>query len=147
MSTRSRIAVALPDGRFISIYCHQDGCPDGVGQFLCEHYGNAMLAKALVDLGDLSRIRQRLAPPEGIAHTFDKPLSCVTVAYGRDRRDKGTDPVHSVNFTALLAAADQCNAEYLYVFQDARWRFVAVPWIKGATMPTEDDLVNVELAA
>ena len=111
MSTRSRIAVVLPNGRFISVYCHQEGYPEGVGWMLAEHYGTAELALALVALGDLSRLRQRLAPPEGIAHTFDNALACVTVAYGRDRKDKGAGAVRSVNFTALVATADQHNAE------------------------------------
>ena len=147
MSTRSRIALALPNGRYSSIYCHWDGYPGGVGAKLASYYGTTELATALVALGDVSSLRQRLAPPEGISHTFDNPHCCTTQAYGRDRGDKGTGALRSANFTALLAAANLCDAEYLYVFQDDRWRFVSVPWIKGATMPTEGGLVEVEVAA
>ena len=147
MSTRSRIALALPNGCFASIYCHWDGYPGGVGARLTEHYSSAELATALIALGDISSLRQRVAPPEGAAHTFADPHCCTTQAYGRDRGDKGTSAVRSVNFTALLAASTQCDAEYLYVYSDGRWSFVAVPWVKGAAMPTEVDLIEVEVAA
>ena len=147
MSTRSRIAVALPYGRFSSIYCHQDGYPEGVGQVLAEHYATKDQALALLTLGDISRLRQRLTPPDGVVHTFDKPLSCITVAYQRDRGDKGTRAVRSSNFTALVAAAGECNAEYLYVFQEGRWQYVNVPWFTCAPLPTEADLIDVGVTA
>ena len=147
MSTRSRIALALPDGRFLSIYCHWDGYPAGVGAKLASYYGTTELVTALLALGDVSSLRQRLAPPEGISHTLDNPHCCTTQAYGRDRGDKGTGALRSANFTALLAAANLCDAEYLYVYSEGRWRVVAVPWVKGAIMPTEDDLINVDVAA
>ena len=147
MSTRSRIAVALPNGRFSSIYCHQDGHPKGVGQVLVEHYGSTERALALVTLGNLSRLRQQLAPPNGVVHTFDKALSCTTVAYGRDRGDKGTGALRSNNFTALVAAASQCNAEFIYVLQADRWQVVPVPEFDCAPLPTEADLTDVEVTA
>jgi hypothetical protein len=147
MSTRSRIALALSDGRFLSIYCHWDGCPAGVGAKLASYYGTTELVTALVALGDVSSLRQRLAPPEGISHTFDNPHCCTTQAYGRDRGDKGAGTLRSPEFTALLAASAQCDAEYLYVFQNEHWRVVSVPWVKGAPTPLETDLVEVEVAA
>lgn len=147
MSTRSRIAVALSNGRFSSIYCHQEGHPRGVGQVLVEHYGSIERALALVALGDLSRLRQQLAPPNGAVHTFDKALSWTTVAYGRDRGDKGTGALRSNNFTALVAAASQCNAEFIYVLQAGRWQVVSVPWLNCASIPTDADLIDVEVAA
>jgi hypothetical protein len=34
MSTRSRIAVEVEDGKVLSVYCHSDGYLDGVGKAL-----------------------------------------------------------------------------------------------------------------
>ena len=59
---------------------------------LLEHYNTPELATALVDLGSLSMVRERLAPDEGETHRFDKPVrhgpkGGITTAYHRDRGD------------------------------------------------------------
>lgn len=59
---------------------------------LLEHYNTPELATALVDLGSLSMVRERLAPDEGEMHGFDTPVrhgtkGGVTTAYHRDRGD------------------------------------------------------------
>ena len=63
-----------------------------LGKMLLEHYNTPELATALVDLGSLSMVRERLAPDEGETHTFDTPVrhgtkGGVTTAYHRDRGD------------------------------------------------------------
>ena len=63
-----------------------------LGKMLLEHYNTPELATALVDLGSLSMVRERLAPDEGEMHTFDTPVrhgpkGGVTTAYHRDRDD------------------------------------------------------------
>jgi len=40
MSTRSRIAVELEDGKVLSVYCHWDGYPEGVGSDLINMFPN-----------------------------------------------------------------------------------------------------------
>jgi hypothetical protein len=40
MATRSRIAVELEKGRVISVYCHNDGYIDGVGERLMDKFPN-----------------------------------------------------------------------------------------------------------
>lgn len=47
--------VAL-DGDYISIYCHWDGYPSGVGEALFNHYNNYVASRNLVCLGDLSSL-------------------------------------------------------------------------------------------
>lgn len=59
---------------------------------LLEHYNTPELATALVDLGSLSMVRERLAPDEGETHRFDTPVrhgpkGGITTAYHRDRGD------------------------------------------------------------
>ncbi len=53
MSTRSTIAVQLPNGKIKAAYCHFDGYPDCVGRALVNFYKTAKAASALVKQGDI----------------------------------------------------------------------------------------------
>lgn len=74
MSTPSFIGVLCKEGIIKFVYCHSDGYPSYLGKMLLEHYNTPELATALVDLGSLSMVRERLAPDEGETHRFDKPV-------------------------------------------------------------------------
>lgn len=92
MSTQSFIGVLCKEGIIKFVYCHSDGYPSYLGKMLLEHYNTPELATALVDLGSLSMVRERLASDEGEMHTFDTPVrhgpkGGVTTAYHRDRDD------------------------------------------------------------
>ena len=92
MSTPSFIGVLYKEGIIKFVYCHSDGYPSYLGKMLLKHYNTPELATALVDLGSLSMVRERLAPDEGETHTFDTPVrhgpkGGVTTAYYRDRGD------------------------------------------------------------
>ncbi len=142
MGTRSRIAFPSTGGRFKSIYCHWEGDTSGVGKVLVEHYASAARAKALIKVGDISTLRARLAPTKGVLHTFENPVCDTTVVYGRDRGDKDCHALTSNNFSALVFAAGECNAEYVYVFTDGKWLYTPVPWIRGVPPPTTSDLLE-----
>jgi len=143
MSTRTRIALALPNGKFKSIYTHWDGYPKHHGSILREHYSTPDRVTSLLALGDLSRLAPKLAPPAGQPHSYSEPFDGVCVAYRRDRGDEGVSAKTSVNFTALVALALEWNAEYLYVFSGDRWQFVPVSWAAGAPMATVEQLQQV----
>jgi hypothetical protein len=143
MSTRARIALAMTNGKFKSIYVHKDGYPEGVGSMLVQHYGTAPKVQALLKLGDISRLGPALSPSAQQSHSFCSPALGVTVAYKRDRGDKETAALTSINFTALAAAAADCNAEYIYALAANRWLFTPIPWINGVAMPVELDLREV----
>lgn len=92
MSTPSFIGVLCKEGIIKFVYCHSDGYPSYLGKMLLEHYNTPELATALVDLGSLSMVRERLAPDEGETHRFDTPVrhgpkGGITTAYHRDRGD------------------------------------------------------------
>ena len=144
MSTRARVALALPNGKFKSIYVHKDGYPEGVGAVLARHYCSTKLVKSLLALGDLSRLTPELAPTKGKAHDFGNPSAGVTVAYGRDRGDKGTVAITSFNFTALAAATAECNGEFLYVFEKGEWSFTPVSSEGGTALPIDTQLKLVQ---
>ena len=56
MATRSLIAVQNADGTFLSIYCHWDGYPRGVGVDLLNEHNSEQAARALMEHSDLSTL-------------------------------------------------------------------------------------------
>ncbi len=144
MGTRSRIAFPSTGEQFKSIYCHWEGNPAWVGKVLVEHYASAARAKALIKVGDISTLRARLAPAKGVVHTFENPVCDTTVAYGRDRGDKDCQALTSNNFSALVFAAGECNAEYVYVFADGKWLYTPISWLSGVPLPVASDLREVQ---
>lgn len=106
MSTRSRIARRLDDGRYRSIYCHFDG--DLVGDILRTHYSSEEHARMIVNHGDLSIIK-----PDAI-DTY---------------RDRGEDwhlvsPKESSDLQQLIGLAWETGAEFIYYWQDGGWQTV-----------------------
>ncbi len=118
MSTRSRIAVANPDGTFSSIYCHFDGYPEGVGTVLRDHYKDPGKVSALMLLGDISSLGSEV----GDKHSFDdRSNRSWTTAYGRDRGETGAEGAISKDFEELCELTRECGGEYLYVFKGGSW--------------------------
>jgi len=117
MATRSLINVECSDNKVRSIYVHWDG--DSHLPILKKHYNSQEDAEALISLGDLSSLNERLSPRMGERHSFDKPLSDVCVAYGRDR---GEDDCEAREFDSLEAARkqDRCQA-FIYEWQNGKW--------------------------
>lgn len=112
MSTNANISVKI-GGIYKTIYLHWDGYPDTALVTLKAHYGNYNSAEALVKMGDISELHEKINPTEGSEHTFEKAEKGVCVFYTRDRGEsgcgytKGTSP-----------AKDQ---EYNYVFEEGEW--------------------------
>ena len=119
MGTRSRIGVMHGD-KLKSVYCHWDGYLAHNGQILQEHYDSAK-ANNLVALGDLSTLRENVMVPDGVDHSFEKPLAGITVFYGRDRGESGTDFKVAYMFEEFLEQCDNCAAEYYYIIKDGVW--------------------------
>jgi hypothetical protein len=119
MGTRSRIGVMHGD-ICKSVYCHWDGYLEHNGRILQEHYDSAK-ANNLVALGDLSTLRENVMVPDGVDHSFEKPLAGITVFYGRDRSETGTDFKVAHTFEEFLEQCDNCAAEYYYIMKDGVW--------------------------
>lgn len=125
MSTRSTIAMRLPDNLIHAIYCHNDGYLEGVGATLCRAYTDPAKVRALIELGALSRLGEELEPAPGKPHTFDHPQENLTVAYHRDRHeplDPGRSYSHIDDYVRDAPAF--YDAEYLYFFENGDWRFI-----------------------
>jgi hypothetical protein len=118
MSTHSAIVEKTATG-YRGIYCHWDGYPEGVGATLKKHYTDPVKVSALIDLGDISCLREEVAPTKGMVHSFNSPREDVTVAYGRDR---GEDGIETKTGATLKEVVDQIDYEYIYLFENEKWR-------------------------
>lgn len=108
MSTNAAIAIKEKGGYSV-IYNHWDGYPEYVGTLLHAHYRSEVKVRRLIDLGNISSLRERVEPRKGDIHTFDKPLDDVTVAYARDRGEE----------KQIFRTTDLSNipfGEFLYVY-------------------------------
>ncbi len=117
MSTRSLIAVEDTDKSIRSIYCHFDGYPEGVGLTLITHYTTPERVEALLALGPLSGLGDKLSNDDPEPNARD-----VCAAYHRDYGEELQKPTVWNNTTEILAKARaRFWAEYIYLFRDGKW--------------------------
>lgn len=83
---------------------------------LTEHYNTAEKLKALLALGDISILGERLAPDADEPHSFEKPAEGVTVAYHRDRGEPLEKAQHHDSVDALKAS--ERDIEWYYLFDE-----------------------------
>jgi hypothetical protein len=117
MGTRSAIGV-MHGNKAKVVYCHWDGYVDYNGRMLQEHYTSAK-ANHLVALGGMSSLKPNVEIPEGVEHSFEKPAEGITVFYGRDRGESGSE------FQVCFSDAEMFDkfgwCEYFYIMQDGVW--------------------------
>jgi hypothetical protein len=118
MATRSRIGVMMDDNTIKQVCCHWDGYIEGAGLTLIENYDSIELAKELINLGDISSLRREISTDE--PHSFDNPADGVTVFYGRDRGDSGTQPAF-VSMDEWLSVEFSSFIDFYYLFNDGQW--------------------------
>lgn len=135
MATRSAIGIEQPDGTVIGIYCHWDGYLDHNGRILVAHYSgaeNAAKRSALMELGDLSSLREEI----GEKHDFDGPAwgtpeyqtwrdryGKMCLAYGRDRGEQTAASVVYPNRQAFQAGFRHSGIEYFYLWSGNQWLY------------------------
>ena len=120
MSTNAFIGIG-ENNSITYIYNHSDGYVEYLGRMLLEHYSSEEKAKALVELGDVSDVKEKLAPAEGTIHSFDydKRQEGVSVFYGRDR---GEDWEFVKPITIQNTVFDEHQYyNYLYDVEEGRW--------------------------
>ena len=122
MSTNSRIGILHEDGTTETIYCHWDGYPDHQMPILTEHYNTAEKVKALLALGDISILGERLAPDADEPHSFEKPAEGVTVAYHRDRKEPPQPAVTHKSVVSLMSA--DWGIPYYYLFDERTGQWI-----------------------
>ena len=102
MSTRATIACANEDGTFQATYLHYDGYPEHAGVILNQRFNSIDLVSALLAGGDLRSLTSEAGGPEYLA--------------------RARPPKHVCDTRSLLEFACNCDANYLYVFQNQTWQ-------------------------
>jgi hypothetical protein len=115
MGTRSTLSTMV-DGQAIGVYVHWDGYPEARIPLLLNHYNSQEDAEALVALGSISSLRERIAPNEDEVHTFDESIKDVTIAHHRDRGDE-------LEQYKGKTKDDVCDEEWYYHFEDGEWLY------------------------
>ena len=69
----------------------------------------------LIALGDISCLEEEVDIPNGVEHSFEKPHEGITVAYHRDRGERGCER----RTTTLKQFAK--DIEYAYLYKDGKW--------------------------
>lgn len=119
MATRSTISIKeineFGNEQYKTIYCHWDGYPTNNGAILLEHYTTADKVNELISLGDISSLRENVAPSETQEHSFDKPLNDVVIAYHRDRGEE-------LSIDTAYTKKGIKGQEYDYLFEDGVWK-------------------------
>lgn len=101
MSTRARIAYCQADDMVVSINLYRDGTLDVAGETLTKHYDTLTKIKNLFKIGNLLDLD--VTPERSVAATPHR----VPMIY------------RSIN--ALLAAPENEDFDYLYIWQDGQW--------------------------
>lgn len=104
MGTRSLIAVAGETG-IAYAYCHYDGYLAGVGHKLLEAYNTLEDALDVVNVGYISSLKYSLE--DTIEDAVHKDESAKIVS----------------TYSDLLDEADDCCAEYIYMWEDGLWKY------------------------
>ena len=125
MSTRAMIGMKMPDGSVEAIYLHNDGYVMHTGYTLATFYNTEEKVRALLELGELSAIGERLAPAPNEPHSFASPSEGVTIYYYRDRGEGLRPTSRYANPEAYLATLDETTASYLYLFDNVHWLYAS----------------------
>jgi hypothetical protein len=123
MATRSTITLNHGDGTYTSLYCHWDGYPDHNGEILKWHYNTVERVEALMALGDLSILGERLEPEDGETHHFYSGAEGVCLAYGRDRGDANTAARHYTSKAEFNLTLDRQEYNYVFDALEGTWSY------------------------
>ena len=140
MGTRSYIAKQIGDDQYLTIYCQLNGYPEETGATLVKCYDTPEKIDALLALGDLYYLREKLSPDSG-RHNFDAPQPGVTVAYQRD----GGCPDWAATIKTFedLCDGDQDGIEYVYIYDtNGQWLYMPTGNQEAVLRNLKDDLEN-----
>jgi hypothetical protein len=99
MATRSTINVRISKSEILSIYCHFDGYIIDVGNKLFNHYDTLEKAKQLVNMGDMSFLKETIEESQ---------------FYHRDAHEE-------LNIFIARSVEDINEQQYNYLFEGGKW--------------------------
>lgn len=144
MATRSMIGMTLTNGEIKAIYCHWDGYISNNGMILYNCYNTVEQVEALMSLGDLSSLREKL----GEKHDMTDPLNKVgsdngwCTAFGRDRGDEGCEARILKDNRKLKSLAQSVWAEWIYLYDCHSKEWLAKPTSEGRYRKLYDILLE-----
>lgn len=122
MATRSNIGIENDDGTVDYIYCHWDGYPTHVGAILLAFYSDPKVLRKLIDLGNLSSLREKIDFDTSQPHDFSSPQKDVCIFYGRDRKEEGQGFSTESNIKNFQNLG---GTDYLYILtKKNKWYFI-----------------------
>ncbi|MGM9875706.1 MAG: hypothetical protein ACI310_00555 [Bacilli bacterium] len=125
MGTRCGIAIKQKDNTYKSISCQSDGYLEHTGLILYKDYSEPLKVELLLNLGDISVLKEHIFPDTTKEHTFDNRQDDVTVAYHRDRGERLRFNVFN-NKEELIKDSSMSDQKYLYIFENGKWEFADV---------------------
>lgn len=144
MSTRSYICMEVGDDQYKTIYCHFDGYLKYNGAMLQNHYSEREQVEKLLELGNMSILREKLEPDPNRPHSFeyDEQQNDVCVFYGRDRGDKNTQ----AKIFTLKELDDLGNwTDYVYIFtKEGEWKYFETGEAQKGLRDVKEDLARLQ---
>lgn len=141
MGTHSYIAKQIGDDQYLTIYCQLDGHPEFNGMILTKCYSTSEQVDALLALGDLYCLGEKLTP-DSECPDFGSRQPRMTVAYQRDRGCSGQDAVIKT-FEELYDEADWAGIEYIYIYAlNGQWFYLSIGNPDAELRCLKDDLEN-----
>ena len=140
MGTHCYIAKQIGNDQYLTIFCQLDGNPEDTGATLVKHYHTPDLVEALLALGDLYYLKERLSP-DSERHDFSVPQPGVTVAYQRDGGYSGWES--TVKTFRELSDWEQEGVEYIYIYDtNGQWLYSPMGNPEATLRSLKDDLEN-----
>lgn len=138
MGTRSYIAKQIGADQYLTIYCQLEGYPESTGATLVKCYDTPERVDALLALGDLYYLAEKLSPDPG-RHDFDVPQSGVTLAYQRDGGCSGWEA--TVKTFEELSDWGRDGVEYIYIYDtNGQWLYMPMGISEISPRSLKEDL-------
>ena len=115
MATRALIGLQLNDGSILSAYHHWDGYPAWLGKVLTKEYNTKEKVAELIDGGDMSSCQSDSIWGEQL------PEGQFAPEY-YSARGETCPPKLYKDLNEMCIGGDECGAEYVYHFEDDKWR-------------------------
>ena len=140
MGIHCYIAKQIGDDQYLTVYCQFNGHPENTGAILVKCYDTPEKVDALLALGHLYYLREKLHPAPG-RHDFDAPQPEVTLAYQSD--GACSDWEATIKTWEELCERVQDGVEYLYVYsENEQWLYSPMGNSEAVLRNLKDDLEN-----
>lgn len=126
MATRSRIGIIGEIETITSVYCHNDGYPDYLGNMLIENYNSKEKAELIISMGGISVLRKEIGEKAddhkvGLMkedYTYHHPT--WSLFYHRDR-DEDLQIAKTNSHHEFFELCGDSGSEFIYLWNSNKW--------------------------